>query len=481
MASVATLIFTTGEPGAGKTYIRCARFLVDDFLVNSDGVHISNFPVYPDKVADSVVKRSNFFKKGILAKITAPFRRKQNKITKEEILKRIHVIPEDVLKSWRSEESGPWEYFNGCDLKHAHIAIDEIHNYLSVTSSEEHLKKWDEFLGEIRHRGCTIEGLTQDPSAVSPVFKNRAGLNLDLVPRLKLRDPIFKVPYADWYELVAGFTGIYRPCILQQEYGRVFGNKRKVNHTTYFYLDPEYFCFYNSYSASHAEKENGVVDDKNRSPEHEYQRRTKLGLIYWFVWGNFYNLISRILLFIFLMWLCFFGGLQKIINGMVEGMSGAVVKTSKTVTGKTSVSSAKDGVKTDKNDSAVSSQKEEIIYKNVVEYNDEKLLSENWYLVRAGDIRQTVSDIDVLNSQISEQKKQIEELKKENAKGYVPVYFSDSNKNEIILKNGLRIYENYEFTEGQYKGKKVKFISLKDRYYELDDDRIIRMHSIANQ
>ena len=196
MASV--IIATTGVPGCGKSYVRCARFLVDDFLIHSGGSHYSNFPVNVDAVADAVVKKANFAKTGFLAKITAPFRLKKNIVTVEEIKARVIVIPDDVLMSWRHEESGPWDYFQGVDLKYAHIAIDEIHNFISATcTSIEYIKKWGDFLAEIRHRGCSFEGLTQDYKQVHDCLMSRAGLRYELIPAEDLRDPFFHIQMMD--------------------------------------------------------------------------------------------------------------------------------------------------------------------------------------------------------------------------------------------------------------------------------------------
>jgi hypothetical protein len=55
---------------------------------------------------------------------------------------------------------------------------------------------------------------------------------------------------------------------------------------------------------------------------------------------------------------------------------------------------------------------------------------------------------------------------------YKPVFFAE---NKVILKNGVRIYENYVFREGDFKGKKVVFINLANRSYRLCDGTIIRM------
>lgn len=468
-----TIILTTGVPGSGKSYVRCACFLVDYFLLNSDGLHISNFPVNREEIAKEVVRRSNLFKSGFWAKITAPFRRKQHHITVEDILKRIIVIPDSILQSWRNEQSGPWNYFNGVELTESHIALDEIHNFISPTKSVEYLKKWDEFLGEIRHRGCTFEGLTQDILSVDPILKNRAGIRLELVPADTLRDPFFHITMSDWYELKACFTGEIKKCVFEREYQMRF-SRWACLRTHRFYLNQDYFKYYNSYNASLSEKESGEVNE-NRCPKYEFQKRTKLSLVTWFCLKNIWTLAPRLIIFFFCIWLFFFGGFVIVLHGFMSGI-GSISKANKKdvkIEKQVNNSSVKPIDSKDKKVSTPGQQKQEVvqeslIYKNMTEYDNDRLCPEVFYLVYGGDIHKSSEDF-------KEIKKELEELRKENAKGYAPVFF---NEHEVFLKNGLRVYENYEFIEGQFKGKKVKFVSLKDRYYQLDDNHIIRMSAI---
>ena len=205
---MSVIILTTGVPGCGKTYVRAARFLVDDFLINSHGVHISNFPLNREEIAREVsarMKRRSFFYK------------LRHKVSEADIFNRLEIIPDDVLQSWKREESGPWEYFAGRNLKYAHIALDEVHNFVSEHSSEAFIKRWDEFLGEVRHRGCTFEALTQDIHQVPKELQGRAAIRLELVNAEDFRDPFFKIRMGDWYELKAAFTGDFHKTVFEVE------------------------------------------------------------------------------------------------------------------------------------------------------------------------------------------------------------------------------------------------------------------------
>ena len=299
---MAVVILTTGVPGCGKTYVRAARFLVDDFLINTRGIHFSNFPLEVDTIAQDVSK-----------KLSKGFFKKLKRVTPEDIKRRIQIIPDDVLQSWRREESGPWDYFKGVNLKYAHIAIDEIHNFISSSKSDEYLKLWDEFLGEVRHRGCTFEGVTQDIGQVGQVLKGRAAVRLELIPAEDLRDPWFKIKMSDWYELKASLSGFYHKTVFEFEKRKMFSSW-KTNHCRRFLITPDYFKYYRSYEASLQEKEAGSTTVEDRTPLYEFQKRSRLSLICWFLRRNWFTLSWRSLLAVFVFWLCFCGGLNFFIQ-----------------------------------------------------------------------------------------------------------------------------------------------------------------------
>ena len=426
---MASIILTTGVPGCGKTYIRCARYLVDDFLVNTRGVHISNFPLNPETISETVSKKIN--------KSRGLFGIFRKAVTPDDIKKRLIVIPDDVLQSWRSEESGPWEFFKGWNLKYAHIAIDEIHNFINSRSSSAYLKLWDDFLGEVRHRGCTFEGLTQDFDSVDRVLSGRASIRLELIPGEDLRDPFFKIKLSDWYELKASFFGTYHKTVFMYE-KRKQGSSWKVNHVSRFLITPDYYSFYNSYSASLQEKENGEGDVSSRAPEHEYQRRSRLSLFAWFIRRNFFTLFCRISVAIFLFWLCFCGGLTYIIERWLS-VSGAMAKSNSKVSSSSSAAA--------------------------VNHSPEKPLSSSVPPGVAADQKPSAppSKDDILR-------------KEKHFKGFKPALFYDG---KCWLRNGIRIVEGYSFNNekihGEFYGRKVKKIDPIERRYQLDDDTYIDM------
>ena len=425
---MSTIILTTGVPGCGKTYVRASRFLVDDFLVNTKGIHISNFPLNIDLISQTVSEKINknrgFF--GIFRK----------KVIPEDIKKRLWIIPTEVLLSWRDGVSGPWEYFQGVDLKYAHIAIDEIHNFINSRTSPDVLKKWDDFLGEVRHRGCTFEGLTQDIDQVEKILTGRVSIRLELIPGEDLRDPFFKIPMRDWYELKASFLGSYHKTVILLEQ-RKHGSRWKTNHSSRFLITPEYFKYYNSFNASLQEKEQGASDE-GRALEYEYQRRSRISLFFWFIRRNFLTLFIRISLAVFLFWLCFCGGLNFFISSWLSLTSNMARSNSQ----------------------SVSVPKSSSVSKSVS--------------VSPGSLHNQV----ILSSQsLSKEERKEALLKKELQElGFKPGMFFDS---KCWLRNGIRIYEGFKFNNkekhGIFYGKSVKKIDSSERNYLLDDGTFVDM------
>lgn len=417
------VLLTTGVPGCGKTYVRAARFLVDDFLVNSDGIHYSNFPlsreIIAQDVSSSLSRSFGFF---------SFLSRKQKKVSEDDLLARLHIIPDEVLLSWSREESGPWEYFKNCDLRYAHIAIDEIHNYISYGKSSAYLQKWDEFLGEIRHRGCTFEGLTQDESQVHPILLGRCALRLELIPAEDLRDPFFRIKMSDWYELKASFSGCYHKTVFEFEkrkQGRVF----KVNHCRRFLILPDYFKYYNSFNASLSEKSEGVSDE-GRGLQYEYQRRSRLSLLFWFLRRNFFNLSWRLLLVAVIIWLCFFGGMNFFLSRWLDTASS-------------------------------------------INQSNQSKLQQHQKSVEVSSLQYDPGEGGQFIFSTAKDAQEAQIIKKIVFDSYKPSMFFD---NKVFLRNSLSVEVGYVFDENSpYSGKKIVSIDKENRCYKLDNGVTVTM------
>ncbi len=344
---MATVVLTTGVAGTGKSYRRAAVEIFN-FLLDGGGVHWSNFPFYPDKIARECASRTGR--------------------PAESYLKRIKLIPKAELDAWersfeRSQSTlcrGPFTYFKpipwqiwesgeltkiphgwagkdfpetvvrfasdggelmaGINLVGAHIAIDECHNFCKASgSTPKHQREmWGQWLGEIRHIGATVEFLTQSPHKLAEEIVKEAEVRIDLLNVESERDPFFKIPMADWYELKAGLvTGEYEAKVQLLERRCVEGRWIK-HYSEFFRRDPFYFQFYNSYNKPQA----GGVNAPSKV--YEFQKRTQKSLLLWFLKRNCWPVSSRIAIAMLVVWLCFWGGGRFLFNrfvGMIQGVT----------------------------------------------------------------------------------------------------------------------------------------------------------------
>jgi len=301
--------FTTAPAGSGKSYRRCAHYLATEYLPLKTGRIWTNFPIKIDAMIDYVLSGHPNMDRAIL-------------------LERIRIIPDDVLASWRSEESGPWDYFraisiSGIDLQGDRIAIDEIHNYIPKEAAKETSRKWKEFLGEIRHSGVEFECISQNENKVHKIIQDEAGLKRTLFNCEDRRDPFFKIVMADWYNLRAKFfTGAYTSTVYETEW-LPFNKKWRENHVYRFQFRPEFYPLYDSYSTPIA------GGSKARGKIYPFQSLTKRGLIWWFYRRNWLEVTTRLALFLLAFWIFFGGGGLKLIESFMSFQKKIMVSNSK--------------------------------------------------------------------------------------------------------------------------------------------------------
>lgn len=306
-AAHSVITCTTGEAGSGKSYARCARFLVDRFLKDCDGVHWSNFPlgVVPEDHPFPPEYEGETFTERI-ARAAA----KLHGLDEHALRERVQLIPADVLKSWERGDSGPWEFFEGRDLNGAHIAIDEIHNFLDPQAPPEQRKLWRQWLGEIRHRGCTVEFISQALQKIPLEIRREAGLHIACNNTETERDPFFRILLADWYELRAAFiTRNYRSNVIERERRSAMGKESGWTDSRVWPFDVWYYRFYDSYSAP---QKGGV---KGRAQRRQFERHNRFGVLAWFVFSNAGRLLPRLGLALLIAWLTF---------GHVVGLGGGI-------------------------------------------------------------------------------------------------------------------------------------------------------------
>lgn len=307
--SHAQIHYTTGPSGTGKSYIRCAVFLLKDWLPHHEGVHYSNFPigrVPADHTFPPTRPGETFYRRLVLAAA------KKLKKRPDEVAHRVRRIPPCVIKDWMSQRSGPWEYFANIDLSGAHIALDECHNFIGSKTPHQYRALWMEWLGEARHRGAKVEFLSQNSKKVADVVDNEAGTRITLSNVADDVDPFFKIPNGDWYELRAKFlTGQY-DTVTRVLTRREEDEKWRVVSEERFRLSRYYFQFYDSYSAPLKGGKAGQTEKR------QFQRRGYIGLLWWFFLRHGLRVVPKFGLAVLALWVCFFGGGTTILTYWLE-------------------------------------------------------------------------------------------------------------------------------------------------------------------
>lgn len=425
--SNSVLYLTTGQPGCGKTYSR-VRWLISEFLPNSTGLYITNFPLNVELIADAVASKTGK--------------------TREEYISRIHVIPNDEMKSWMSlndrsrkqdlsemKNSGnfrPVQYLESLDLNNARVAIDEFHLYFEKKSPPDLLLMWNNWFSEIRKTGCTFEAITQDMSLLPVEFIGKVGVRTDLIPYGTTRDPFLNIPLSDYYELRAAYLGIREQKICQTEYrkGTSFTGRAKwlVNHVEKFSITSEFFPFYNSYQRTGSDGKKGSVT----LPADRYKKLTAL----WFLRRHFFKLLGRLIIVVLFFWLTLGGGFTFLIDKFVRTL------------GKVTEANMRK-----KENANVQPKKPNPVSPSVASSAASGATSpvQPGEGVTAGSPGPVVPDLSV----------------------YKPSMFLDKG---CYLRSGLYISVGYIFRSGHYEGKKIVSINFSDRSYELDNGELVSMY-----
>lgn len=277
MSSRSVVTVTTGVSGSGKTYYRCAVFLVDEWLPNHEGKLISNYPLKLDALV------SEFG---------------------EGVLDRVEIIPDSVLSEWREGRSGPWDYFAGRDISGCHIAIDEIHNYCPKTADNKLRKKWMMFVGEIRHQGATIEFLTQNEAKCAKELLAEAEIRFEIINGENLRFPVLRYRMGDLYEFRAKLLGKYLCPSYCVEYQQGAGGDWVQIDSRPFFRLPKYFQYYDSYSAP----EHGQALGHKAEPR-PWEKYSWPRLFLWFYLTYPIRISFHVTVAVVFCWLFFCGGL----------------------------------------------------------------------------------------------------------------------------------------------------------------------------
>ena len=150
-----------------------------------------------------------------------------------------------------------------------------------------------------------MELLSQDLDNIDRPVTRLAELQTEIVNSEQRRDPLFKIPMADWYEMKAKFlTGKYRPSVWQI-------HRRKANRRWHvveqkpFWPQTELYSLYDSYSAPHkgGKKADGI--------KRQHEKRGRLSLLLWFLRRHGLRLSPAVIVPPFFIWFFFLGGLSQ--------------------------------------------------------------------------------------------------------------------------------------------------------------------------
>ncbi|MCE9554270.1 MAG: hypothetical protein K8T91_12965 [Planctomycetes bacterium] len=329
---------TVGPPGVGKTQYRGIRFLFEEWLPKHEGDYIHNLPLDSDAIAKEC---------GGEAKA-------------EDYARRIKRIPPKVHQAWKEGRSGPWHYFCGFEptsykedaeyvdasgntwewyqengerdeeeqgiviyphamnLAGARIVFDELQDYCGPDKPKEHRAKWRGFLALLRHYGATSEGMTQGEKQIASEYLGLVTCKYEFHSRTQLRFPPYVgIVLADFYELAGAYLRGYWRRVHVREYSQI-NKKWECVATDKFFVCPRYNHLYNSHAAGSGGGKGG------KEEPHEWEKRSFLGVHWWFFRKNLHAWIIATVIYFAAMWLTVGGGTEKLIAGTFHWMQDAI-------------------------------------------------------------------------------------------------------------------------------------------------------------
>jgi hypothetical protein len=255
-----TIRLRTGEPGSGKSYSIICELL--EHLEETDGLVLHNLPLDVEAIADHFHKQYEKNGKGL---------------TPGEVRRRLILIPKEVERTWALQEVSPSVYFDSFEsLADAWIILDEAHNFIGRKHEAKYRRLWQEFTGELRHRGACLELVTQSLGKLADEIECDAGVWIEVSNCEADRDPFFWIPLSDWWQFSAKLNGHYVAQIRQQEHKHEMRRWVANDKLRLWRQDPYIYSLYHSYSAP----KNGGAAGRRL---HAYETRNWIQLFMWFI------------------------------------------------------------------------------------------------------------------------------------------------------------------------------------------------------
>lgn len=273
---------TVGPPRVGKS-ARVVRLLVSEFLPYEDGTLFTNLPLNVSAIADLV----------------GPMLVSRLKLTleaaKDEIHRRVQIIPQDVLEAWECEvEAGhpgvcPDAWLMPQIQPGDHIVLDEAHRYIPKEADKlnpELVLDWKRWVAELGHPGASLELISQDQWMISEAIRALAAVKVQLSSLEETRSEVSGFRLSDQWQLIAKWRRQHYVSGWREDMWVRANNKFEVvpidgQPYKVYRFDPLWFTCYDSHSKKPGE-EGGYVRKKP-----ECERLSWPWFASWFVSRNF--------------------------------------------------------------------------------------------------------------------------------------------------------------------------------------------------
>lgn len=292
----ATCTLLTAPSGTGKSYW-CVYELIEKFLKDYDGKYITNLPLglVPATHSSPPTYEGETFADRIGSYVDPE--------NPDRIADRIELLSEDVLDTWRTGFSGPWEAFEGRDLTDSVIVIDECHNYAAQASHKATRLEWQKWCGELRHQGAKVLFVTQSPLKLCREIRHECGIRQALINQEERLDPYLNIKLFYWYQLRAKFVGEYNAKFVRMDLRDIDGEKTETGTLVSINRDPLYFQFYDSFNAPSS----GSGKARGKSQGMPWERYNWPQLLHWFYRHNSHAFVKPAIIVIVALVLVLFG------------------------------------------------------------------------------------------------------------------------------------------------------------------------------
>jgi len=315
--AINVVTISTGVTGAGKSYVRGPRFLIDEFLRDGDGLFITNIPLNPEVCAEMAARKH--LKRG-----------ESFEELRDLYLCRIVVIPDDEWSLWMEDVSlvEPWLLKQG--LEGAYIVLDEAHQVCGNTIRGRDAAVFRNYVNTLRKHHANIELITQDEGNIHYTLRKSAERKFHIVNADSERVPFLGFRIHDFGELWAGVRRLvwgnrysgFQAVSIRREYSKPDGVGRwEIVDNVVFRRLPEYFRAYDS----HGGRTDGTRDEKPVAI-FEHQKRSFGSLLGWFLRRNGFGLVLCLVAALTLGWLLLGGGLVRVVGMFQEYVSSSMTK-----------------------------------------------------------------------------------------------------------------------------------------------------------